>query len=690
MEGLSGIASVIAVIDISAKIAALCYQYSIAAMSRFGVRALKWPFTSKQVEKIVFDMEGYEHAFTLALQVDQMQVPYLATQDAHTLHRKLDLTALPVAKGASYNCHTEEHNSRCLPNTRTALLHDITSWANDKDGKPIFWLSGMAGTGKSTIARTIAQSFASQGRLGASFFFKKGEGECSNASRFFTTIATDLVTYVQRMLPGIRKVLDEDSGISDRALKDQFEKLVLQPLLEIGQACSQASARVVVIDASDECEREQDIRTTLQLLARTKDIRPVPLRIVVTSRPELHIRLGFKEMSTIEHDIQLFLEHGLGAVRKERMLAADWPATHQILALVELAVPLFIYAATMCRYIGTKGSNPEGYLGKWLYAFREVVGSIVVLESPLSTISLACLLQIPQEEIKCLLDSLHSVHSVPDNERSTHMKLASRCLELMSGLSGLRQDMCSLSGPGVLRSEIDEGTVASSLSPDLQYACRYWINHLKQTMSLMRESSRCVHLLDSLQSLASPSASFVSTFLHDTKRFVLRFQSVLADAPLQIYCSALVFAPEASLVRRTFVDQVPQRVEMLSIREADWDAFTAVAFSPDGQLVASASDDETVRVWETSAGTCRSTLEGHSDEVRAVAFSPDGHLVASASHDEKVRMWETATGTCRSTLEGYSEYISYLTFSSDGKILHSNIDDIPLSSLSIVLSPSWK
>jgi hypothetical protein len=370
----------------------------------------------------------------------------LATQDARALHRKLDLTALPAAKGASYDSHTEEHNARCLPNTRTELLDAITTWANDKDGQAIFWLSGMAGTGKSTIARTVAQSFARSGQLGASFFFKKGEGERGNASRFFTTIATDLVDREPGMLAGIRKTLDEDSAVSQRALKDQFEKLILQPLLGIQQARSHGSARIVVIDALDECEQEADIRAILQLLARTKDIPLVPLRIVVTSRPQLHIRLGFREMpngtyqdlvlhevprSMVEHGIRLFLAHELGAIRKERMLSSDWPATHQIQALVELAVPLFIYAATVCRYIGTKGSDPEEYLDKvlqyrkssfsqldrtylpvldqllleqeeedkelWLHAFREVVGSIVALESPLSIAPLARLLRVSQK-----------------------------------------------------------------------------------------------------------------------------------------------------------------------------------------------------------------------------------------------------------------------------------------------------
>ena len=494
----------------------------------------------------------------------------------------------------------EEHNWTCLPDTRTELLHHIQGWANDKNSKPIFWLNGAAGTGKSTIARTIARTFTDQRQLGASFFFKRGEGERGNATRFFTTIATQLTLRLPELIPGVKKAIEADPAISEKALKDQFEKLILQPLLEVAHLPT--LVLLIVIDALDECERDNDIKVILQLLSRMEGLKAISLRILVTSRPEFYIRLGFRRMpdgtyedlilheiskATIEHDIRVYFEYELTRIREERSLPIDWPGQNCILTLVKMAVPLFIFAATVCRFVGELSGNPRRRLEDILRyeiedvskqgmtylpilrslfttqdrkektklgrEFQEIVGSIVVLESPLSINSLARLLGKTKEDISWRLDSLHSVLSIPNrddapirllhlsfreflvdtsnkknpfwvDERARHEKLASYCINLMSGSDGLRQNICGLQ-PGTSRSEVDEGKITSHLSPELRYACRYWVYHLKRSqryindkdstdiflrqhllhwleaMSLVGDTNKCASLLETLGTL---------------------------------------------------------------------------------------------------------------------------------------------------------------------------------------------
>jgi hypothetical protein len=122
----------------------------------------------------------------------------------------------------------------------------------------------------------------------------------------------------------------------------------------------------------DECDGDDDIKLVLHLLLKLQEIQSVRLRVVLTSRPELPIRLGFREKKNhqdlvlhelpapvIEHDIRLFLEYKLSAIQGERELPSGWSGKEKLEQLVKMAVPSFIFAATLCRFVGDDSWLPE-------------------------------------------------------------------------------------------------------------------------------------------------------------------------------------------------------------------------------------------------------------------------------------------------------------------------------------------
>ncbi|KAM0180132.1 hypothetical protein ACHAPF_002666 [Botrytis cinerea] len=190
--------------------------------------------------------------------------------------------------------------------------------------------------------------------------------------------------------------------------------------------------------------------------------------------------------------------------------------------------------------------------------------------------------------------------------------------------------------------------------------------------------------------LALIRGSELYTFIYDAKRFVLHNRTGIEQAPLQIYCSALFFAPENSIIRKTFQEHIPSWIYRISRTQSDWssnlqtleghsDSVDSVTFLSDGTKVASGSSDGTIRLWDTATGESLQTFEGRSNSVnstaflRSITFSPDGTKITSCSSDGTIRLWDTATSELLQMFEGDSS--SVYSISLDGTKVASGSSD---------------
>ncbi len=140
------------------------------------------------------------------------------------------------------------------------------------------------------------------------------------------------------------------------------------------------------------------------------------------------------------------------------------------------------------------------------------------------------------------------------------------------------------------------------------------------------------------------------------------------------FIRSVAFSPDGQLIATALNDGTaklwnPQTGQILRTFQGHTEGVSSVAFSPDGQLIATASDDNTAKVWDAQTGQCLRTLEGHTGSVTSVAFSPDGLLIVTGSDDRTAKIWNPQTGQLLRTLQGHTGYVRSVAFSPNGKLI---------------------
>jgi hypothetical protein len=372
---------------------------------------------------------------------------------------------------------------RCHPETRTKLLDvlwnwacgiqpprnwtwensddeysDITSVSENSDEKherklnsSILWLYGPAGSGKSAVAQSLCQKLQEEGRLGGSFFFKRGHPSRGNAKKLFPTIAYQLALLLPELRESISQIIKNDPAIVDRSLSNQLQELIIRPCRYISQPIC------IIIDGLDECDG-QDLQQ--EVLRSIGNEIPLSVRFFIASRPESHIREtfagpsldGFHRPLNIEQsfrDVRRYLLDEFLRIRGEHQtmstVSSPWPRREVVEALVEKSSGYFIYVSTVIKFIDDKQFRPVDRLdivlglksttsgspfdaldqlyhqilcGVPMDFHSQLLGILAVIRAGfiLWISQIEQLLELEMGDIRLILRGLHSIIRIPEHD----------------------------------------------------------------------------------------------------------------------------------------------------------------------------------------------------------------------------------------------------------------------------------
>ncbi|KAF8069116.1 hypothetical protein FPV67DRAFT_1625304 [Lyophyllum atratum] len=268
-----------------------------------------------------------------------------------SLAERATLNTLPYADGASYNVE-----KGCLLGTRAVIVDSILTWiksANHTKAAEIYFLTGGAGVGKTSIAHTVGQRCEGESLLMSSFFFDAQMSQIRPAY-LFSTIARNLAERSTTFRRQIVHALEKTKSLAGAAVFDHFTELILKP----SRSLRDDEPVVIVVDALD----EGDLRETLQVLRVLRDEVPkLPgtLRILITARmtPDIEFYLQDKpHVRTVSintddesnrDDIVIYSHHVLRDIAIQKRLGGDWPSPLLLKDFISRSGGLFIWVSTV-------------------------------------------------------------------------------------------------------------------------------------------------------------------------------------------------------------------------------------------------------------------------------------------------------------------------------------------------------
>ncbi|KAF8809769.1 hypothetical protein BYT27DRAFT_7232197 [Phlegmacium glaucopus] len=300
---------------------------------------------------------------------------------APPISKGFDILHANIATGAFHDSGERFDAPKCHPNTRKAVLAEIMKWIQIiEESGDVLWLYGSAGAGKSAIAQTIAEICAELGLLVASFFFARLIESRNNEKRLIASIAYQLALSIPATRTYIEAAVQNDPAVFHRSLDTQIETLIIRPLKNacatVDPAVAKKWPRLIVIDGLDECHGPLVQSSIIRALSTALLRIPLPLILLVASRPEPHIRKAFNILNKSQvsrhivlddsyepdADIKIFLLSRFEDIKENHPLAVyipdSWPSAKIIDRLVRKSSGQFIYASTVMKYLDSPNHRP--------------------------------------------------------------------------------------------------------------------------------------------------------------------------------------------------------------------------------------------------------------------------------------------------------------------------------------------